>query len=148
MAKGLTYISGSVITINSGDDAIKGEQKVTIDGGKIDVKTSVEGIEAPIININDGINASASLLSTSPVITINGGKLTVEVGPGDTDALDSNGDIYINGGEIALIAQMSSIDYDGTAELNGGTVTVNGTKITAIPSSIMGGGGPGGRMQR
>ncbi|MGO4545404.1 hypothetical protein AB4Z29_11430 [Paenibacillus sp. 2TAB23] len=62
---------------------------------------------------------------------------------GDTDAFDSNGDIYVNGGTINVEAA-SAFDADGTVQLNGGNVTVNGEKITQITQSRGGGGGAGG----
>ena len=66
------------------------------------------------------------------------------MGQGDTDAIDSNGDLYINGGTINITAQ-SAFDYDGTGELNGGEVTVNGSKVTTLTNQMMGGGAPGGQ---
>ena len=72
------------------------------------------------------------------------------MGQGDTDAIDANGDIIVNGGTIDITAQMSSFDYDGTAQYNGGTIIINGTQVDSIPQSMMGGrggmnGGFGGR---
>ena len=38
-----------------------------------------------------------------------------------------------------------AFDFDGNGELNGGTVTVNGSEVTSITNSMMmGGGGRGG----
>ena len=45
------------------------------------------------------------------------------MGQGDTDSVDSNGDIVINGGTIDITAN-SSFDYDGKAEKNGGTIII------------------------
>ena len=78
-------------------------------------------------------------------IEINGGNLDITMAEGDTDALDSNGTLTINGGNINITAQFA-FDFDLTASLNGGTVTVNGTQVTSITNSMMeGGGGPGGQ---
>ena len=96
---------------------------------------------------DDGINASAKSNAYDTVIEINGGELNVAVGQGDTDAIDSNGSIYVNGGTINITAQMSSFDYDKTAEYNGGTIIINGTQVDSIPQSMMGGGMRGGNMQ-
>ena len=39
----------------------------------------------------------------------------------------------------------STFDYDGTGQLNGGTVIVNGQQVTTLPNQMMGGrGGMGG----
>lgn len=155
LGKGQLTISGGEITITSGDDAVKAEQNIWITGGTLDVETSVEGIEAPVIVIDDGdvtlyatddgINASASeIITTDLSLTINGGNVTVEVGQGDTDALDSNGDLTIAGGVVTLTAQ-SAVDYDGTGSFTGGTLIVNGETLTDLPEGGMM-GGPGGNM--
>ena len=66
---------------------------------------------------------------------------------GDTDALDSNGNLLVSGGTIDITAQFA-FDYDGTASFTGGTITVNGEQVTEITNSMMMGGGmgPGGEM--
>ena len=61
------------------------------------------------------------------------------MGQGDTDAIDSNGNIYINGGTINITGN-SPFDYEGTAEKNGGTIVVNGTETNTITNQMMGGG--------
>ena len=153
---GWIYISGGTFNIKSSSDAIQGTSAVQIDGGTLDINSS-EGIEATYIQINDGtvkicasddgINATKkSTAYSTPTIEINGGNLTVEVDPGDTDGIDANGDIIVNGGTINVTAQMSSFDYDGKAEFNGGTIIVNGTQVNSIPQSMMGGGGRMGGM--
>ena len=149
---GSVYISGGTFTVNAESDAIQATTTLQIDGGTFDLKGR-EGLEATRIVINDGnitINASddginASKKSTAagtPSVTINGGNLNVTVGQGDTDAIDANGDIYVNGGTINITSTVSSFDYDGKAEYNGGTIIINGETVDSIPKSMM--GGPGG----
>ncbi|NQX62873.1 carbohydrate-binding domain-containing protein [Paenibacillus qinlingensis] len=150
-SKGYIYIEGGTLKINAADDAIRGNSFVQIDGGIINIESSEEGIEANSIKINDGqitlyakndgINAS-SKVNSDVVIEVNGGTIHVKMASGDTDAFDSNGNLYINGGTIDVEA-VSAFDADGTAQLNGGNVTVNGEKITQITQS-RGGGGRGG----
>ena len=71
--------------------------------------------------------------------------MTIVMDAGDTDGVDSNGNLIINGGTIDITGQ-SSFDYDGTAQYNGGTIIVNGQTVDAIPNQMMGGrGGMGGR---
>ncbi len=119
--------------------------------------TAAEGIEATCVYINDGtisitasddgINASSKSQAFSPYIEINGGTLTIVMGQGDTDAIDVNGSVVVNGGYIDITAQVSSFDYDNTAEYNGGTIIINGEEVSEIPQSMMGGrGGMGGDM--
>ena len=88
---------------------------------------------------DDGINATTKSTAYSVKLEINSGTVNVDMGSGDTDALDSNGDLLINGGTVNITAQ-SPFDYDGTGALNGGTVTVNGQQVTELTSQMMGGG--------
>lgn len=75
---------------------------------------------------------------------MNGGTLNVEVGQGDTDPIDSNGNITVTGETIKLTGQ-SGFDFDGTATYTGGDIYINGEKQTEIVNSMPGGGGaPGG----
>ncbi|MBO4876459.1 MAG: carbohydrate-binding domain-containing protein [Ruminococcus sp.] len=157
-AEGTITISGGTFTISGASDGIQACALLQIDGGNISI-TGSEGLEATYVLINDGdidiyatddgINASAGSASYETAVEINGGNISVEVGQGDTDAVDSNGSIYVNGGTINVTAQMSSFDYDRTAEFNGGTIIINGTEVSEIPQSMMGGGmhgGMGGNM--
>lgn len=152
---GYVYISGGKFTVNAKDDAIHGTSLVQIDGGDITI-TAAEGIEGTYIKINggtisinatdDGINAAKKSKAYNATIEINGGNIKVAMGSGDTDGIDSNGDIYINGGTVDVTAN-SSFDYDGKAEYNGGTIIVNGTQVNSIPNQMMGGGMNGGQQQ-
>lgn len=68
----------------------------------------------------------------------------------DTDGIDANGSIIVNGGTIDVTGN-STFDYDVSAQYNGGTIIVNGTQVNEIPQSMMGGrggfgGDHGGRM--
>jgi hypothetical protein len=149
---GSIYISGGTFDITSGDDGIHGTTAIVIDGGEFSID-AVEGIEATYIRINDGtisinasddgINAAAKSTAYDVVIELNGGTISIVMGSGDTDAVDANGSIYVNGGNITITGN-SSFDYDTTGELNGGTVIVNGEQITEMPAQMMGGGMAGG----
>ena len=153
LTTGYVYIAGGNFTINSEDDGIQGTSITEIDGGTFDIN-AVEGIEGTYVQINDGtikiyatddgINASEKATNYDVQIEINGGNLDITMAEGDTDALDANGTLTINGGYINITAQFA-FDFDLTASLNGGTVIVNGTQVTSITNSRMeGGGGPGG----
>ena len=153
-SRGSVWIGGGTWTISAKSDAIQGTSFVQIDGGTLTLNAS-EGIEATYVQINggtvgitasdDGINASRKSSAFSPTVEINGGELTVVMGPGDTDAIDANGSIYVNGGTIDITAQVSSFDYDYEAVYNGGTIIVNGQQLDEIPASMMPGGGGFGR---
>ncbi len=148
--KGWIYIYNGTFNITAASDAVQGTTIVQIDGGSFTLQAA-EGIEATYVQINDGtiqitasddgINASQKSSSYStPTIEFNGGTTTIVMGQGDTDAVDANGNIYVNGGTIDITAQVSSFDYDGTAEYNGGTIIINGSQVDSIPQSMMGGG--------
>ena len=153
------YISGGAFRIGAADDGIHAVTTVQIDGGSFEI-TAAEGIEGTCIRINDGeisieatddgVNAAYKSSAYTPTFEMNGGSLTVVMGAGDTDGVDSNGNIVINGGTVDITAS-SSFDCDGSAQLNGGTVIVNGQQVDAIPNQMMGGGkggmqgGMGGR---
>ena len=81
-------------------------------------------------------------------MVINGGDIKIVMGQGDTDGIDSNGDIIINGGTVDVTGN-STFDYDGTGTINGGTVIVNGSEVNTLPNQFAGGGqggmGGGGR---
>lgn len=150
---GSVYISGGSFDIEATDDGIQATTVLMIDGGTLDI-TAAEGLEGTYIQINDGtisisasddgVNASTKSSSYDPVIEINGGSLTIVMGSGDTDALDANGSIYINGGTVDITAQFA-FDFDKEAQLNGGKVTVNGEEVTEIANSMFGGQGFGGQ---
>ncbi len=107
---------------------------MTVNDGTVDVYAS-----------DDGINAAQKVTDYTPTIEINGGNITLEMGAGDTDALDSNGYIYINGGVVNISAQ-SPFDYDMGGSLTGGEVYVNGSQISELYNAMMGGGMMGGGM--
>ena len=151
---GYIVIDGGTYTINSGDDGIHAVGMIVINDGTFNI-TAAEGIEATYIKINggtinisasdDGINAANKSSYYSIAVEINGGYITIKMGAGDTDAIDSNGNIYINGGTIDITGN-SAFDYDGKAEYNGGTLIVNGTQTNTITNQFMGGGMNGGRQ--
>ena len=152
---GYIYIADGTITIEAGDDAIHATTIAQVDGGTIDL-TGAEGIEGTYIQINggeisiaaadDGINAGQKSNFATPTVEVNGGELTIVMGSGDTDGVDSNGNLYLNGGTLNITAQ-SPFDYDGTARNNGATLIVNGSETDSITNQMMGGGGMGGGMR-
>ncbi len=156
-SKGYIFIAGGTFEIQAGDDAIHGTTVVQIDGGTFTIDAA-EGIEGTYIQINggafdisasdDGINAGGKSNLYAVTIEITGGDFTINMAQGDTDAIDSNGDLIISGGTLNISAT-SAFDYDGTGTYTGGTLIVNDEQVTELTQSMMGPGGgmgPNGNM--
>ena len=153
-SKGYIYITSGEFNIKAGDDAVHATTVVQIDDGTLNI-TAAEGIEGTYIQINngtitinasdDGINAAKKSTSYTPTVEINNGNIKITMGQGDTDGIDSNGNIIMNGGTVDITGQFTT-DYDGTATKNGGTLIVNGSETDTFPNQF-GGGMPGGQMQ-
>ena len=147
-SKGYIYIGGGELTITCGDDGLHSTSVLQIDDGMLTI-TAAEGLEGSFIQINggtinitasdDGINAARKSTSTEVAVEFNGGTVNVSMGGGDTDGVDSNGNLYVNGGVISVNGN-STFDYDGTVAFNGGTVYINGQQTTTIPNQFFGGG--------
>ena len=146
-------IYGGTFNITAADDGIQGTTYVRIYDGTFTINAA-EGIEGTYVQINDGtvsisasddgINASYKSTAVPVILEINGGDITVVMAAGDTDALDSNGKLIVNGGNINITAQFA-FDFDGGSEFNGGTIIVNGSEVTSISNSMMGVGMFGGQ---
>ncbi|GAP43284.1 hypothetical protein TBC1_111435 [Lentimicrobium saccharophilum] len=134
-------IESGNITLNSADDGLKSETSITISTSIINITNSVEGIEAPFININSGeitIKSSDDCINTTfglggeqndgSIMTFNGGFVAVNTTGGD--GLDANGNIVINGGTIVVHGPPNApevgMDYNGSCNMNGGFLAVSG----------------------
>lgn len=159
-SNGNIIIKNSSINITSGDDGIHSDGNVDI-SSDIKISESYEGIEGANITINggdisvtstdDGFNAAGGDGSSQGrrgankgysdgktyVLTINDGKIYVNA---QGDGLDSNGNIYINGGEVYVDGPTNSgngaIDFgDGgnyEFEISGGTLVAVGSSGMAV----------------
>ena len=157
---GNIYIAGGTFDITAVSDGIQGTTVTQIDGGTFTI-SAAEGIESTYVQINggditisandDGINAANKSSAESVTFEMTGGKLSITMASGDTDAIDSNGNVKVSGGTIDITCPTQgtaeSFDYDGTATYTGGTITVNGEQLSEIPTPMMmGGGGFGGQQ--
>lgn len=153
--KGFVYIENGDIEIDTSDDGIHATSALIIDDGKINITNSYEGLEGgkviinggdiDIVALDDGINVaggddeSAFLRPGAQgfanfdkyLLIINGGEIYVNAAG---DGLDSNGLIYINGGEIAVDGPISSAD--GALDSEGG-IFFNGGSVVAVGASGM-----------
>ena len=138
------------LTIYAGDDGITVSNDETtswlyIESGTINIPSCYEGLEADDITIaggvidirptDDGINAAG--WGGNSLINITGGDITIinETGR-DADGLDSNGSIYVSGGNVFISVNTSScaLDYGGE---NGGVCKISGGTVIAAGGSAM-----------
>ena len=147
-------IKSGPVTVTSGRKALSVNDTLTVEDGTLTLKAGTEGMESTYVLINggnisieagdDGINATWSSDTLSPLVEINGGSINIVMGQGDTDGIDSNGDLIITGGTIDITGN-SCFDCDGKITFTGGTVITNGQQVDTIPNQMMGGfGGRGG----
>ena len=143
-------------TIDCKDDAIHTDGMLEFEGGTYTIDAA-EGLEGTYVLLNDGdfainasddgINAGQKSDAYTPTVMINGGHVRITMAQGDTDGIDSNGNLYINGGTVEVDAQFP-FDYDGEGQLNGGKVLVNGEEVSELTNQTFGtpgGFGPGGQ---
>lgn len=131
-------IQGGVFSIASGDDGMHADSVLTIDDGVIDIVKSYEGLESAIMYINagdiqiyasdDGINLAGGADDSG---TLGGGQGGQQTGKhrgdkGDSFTQMSSYYLYINGGTVVVNAEGDGIDSNGSIEMTGGTVLVDG----------------------
>ena len=130
-------INDGTFEIATGDDGIHADSAIDINGGMITVSNCYEGIEAAVITINDGdihINSSDDGINVAGGNDSSGGTDPWHRpgggpgGPGDPGEPGDTGDyfLYINGGHIVVNASGDGLDANGSIEINGGTIIVNG----------------------
>lgn len=137
---GTITIDNGEITISSADDAIKSKHWLEVNGGLVNVTSSLEGLESPNLFINggevrvtstdDGLNATYGVggeTSDGSVLTINGGYICLNAISGD--GIDSNGNLTIAGGTIVVHGPPAQpevgLDVNGTFLENGGFTVVS-----------------------
>lgn len=120
------------------DNQDEGKGFVYIAGGNINITKSYEGMEAKVIEIaggeisivsgDDGLNAASDNRQETVYILITGGKTTVRT---EGDGLDSNGYLYVTGGEVYVSGPEKSgngaLDYQYGGQITGGIVLAAGS---------------------
>lgn len=107
------------------NDAVNAEQLLTIESGTLNIYSGDIAINAT----DDCLNAANSDLSGYDFsINISGGTITAYTSGGD--GFDSNGDLNISGGTVAVWSVSSAdnqpLDADGAIRITGGTVLAAG----------------------
>jgi hypothetical protein len=143
-----TTINGGTFTLSALGKAVNVEYTLLINGGDITILTSDEGLEAGFITINDGyihitaiddgINISEpdDIPNTSLYyLYIHGGVIVINA---EGDGIDSNGSIEMTGGLVIVNGPTQNadgaIDYDGIFDIHGGTlIAVGSAGMPAAP---------------
>lgn len=145
-SEGDLVINSGDITLNSLDKAIHGSYNLEINDGNINILASDEGIEGGFITINggnihiiasdDGINISEPDDIPAPLLyylRINGGYIVVDAAG---DGIDSNGSIDMTGGTVIVNGPTANdnaaLDYDGIFTISGGTLIAAGSAGMAV----------------
>ena len=143
-AESILNVESSTLEISAGDDALHSDGELNIggdgtDGPSISITSCYEGLEGTVVNIfsgdidlqstDDCINAADSDQPNGDFqINITGGSITASTSNGD--GFDSNGDLIISGGSVAVwtanAADNEPLDADGTVTISGGTVLAAG----------------------
>ena len=135
-------IGGGAIQIEKSYEGIEGAN-ITLKGGDVSVMAADDGV-----NINDGSSeggmsggagqgaateAESATTTEEGLLLIEGGYLYVDA---DGDGLDSNSSIRMTGGTVVVYGPTndgnSSIDYDGTFTVEGGTLIATGSSGMAM----------------
>lgn len=160
-SNGTIRINGGNITIAATDDAIHADVLFNLNDGKIQVTTCYEGFEAYELQISGGetsVSASDDAWNaaggsdnnssndsfrpggnstSSGIINLSGGYHHVKTGSGDTDGIDSNGDINITGGVLVIEAGGNIIDKgdNGNVNYTSGILLGMGKQNEGVPSN-------------
>ena len=163
-AEAALNVESGNLSISAGDDALHCDNTLSIgadntQGPTIAISDCNEGLEGAAVNVfsgevnivstDDCINAANPDLSGFDYqLNISGGNVTAYTRTGD--GFDSNGDITISGGTVAVwsanTADNSPLDADGTVTISGGTVLAAGggsgmgMNLNAQQSSVVFGG--------
>ncbi|MGQ1948339.1 carbohydrate-binding domain-containing protein [Geofilum sp. OHC36d9] len=124
-SNGTVAINGGTYDIASGDDGVHADVALGINGGDMIITKSYEGLESAVITFNSG---SVHLVASDDGVNAAGGSDNSSQGRPGAGNFSSSGDyyLYIKGGYLVVNAGGDGLDANGTIEMSGGTVIVNG----------------------
>ncbi|MEU9955721.1 carbohydrate-binding domain-containing protein [Streptomyces sp. NPDC050982] len=133
---GAVHVTGAKVTAASGDDGVHAEGDLTVDKGTLKVTSAVEGVEGADISVNggtvdirssdDGINAAGGTSSSGGGGGGGGGGFGGGGGGGGGGESVGDYKLTVSGGTLVVDSEGDGLDSNGTAEITGGTVVVNG----------------------
>ncbi len=120
------HINGGEFTISSGDDGMHSDVSLEINGGTINILKSYEGIESAAITVNAGtINLTSSDDGFNTAGGVDGSAMNGRPGQNHFESF-GNYPLYIHGGYITINADGDGLDANGSIEMTGGIVIING----------------------
>ncbi|WP_128660883.1 carbohydrate-binding domain-containing protein [Paenibacillus sp. 598K] len=153
-SNGAIEIAGGTMKLATGDDGIHADESIDISDGIITITDSYEGIESnkiaisggeiDLVSSDDGINAASGSASETgggrpgagSTLSVSGGYVVVDAGG---DGLDANGSIEMSGGTVLVNGPTNNgngaLDYDGTFTMSGGVVIAAGSSGMAQATS-------------
>lgn len=135
--KGYVYIAGGTFNIANCTEGIEGTA-IVIEGGNIDVTATDDGLNAASETTTDSETTETAQMpnggggmiaaDTNAYISIADGTISLNAAG---DGIDSNGNLYVSGGTLYVDGPTSdgdgAMDYDGTADISGGTIVIVGS---------------------
>ncbi|MBI4856310.1 MAG: carbohydrate-binding domain-containing protein [Acetobacterium woodii] len=135
--KGYVYIAGGTFNIANCTEGIEGTA-IVIEGGNIDVTATDDGLNAASETTTDSETTETAQMpnggggmiaaDTNAYISIADGTISLNAAG---DGIDSNGNLYVSGGTLYVDGPTSdgdgAMDYDGTADVSGGTIVIVGS---------------------
>jgi len=119
-------INGGDILLASGDDGVHSDSTLEINGGNLNITKSYEGIESAVLTINDG---NIHIVARDDGINGAGGAdgSSTNGRPGQNNfILSGDYHLYVNGAYIVIDATGDGIDVNGSIDMTGGVVIING----------------------
>jgi hypothetical protein len=111
-------VGGGNFSIQTGDDGMHADSTLVINGGNIVIATAYEGLESANVRITIG---KITIRASDDGINGAGGPITMtQFGPA------ASGDLYIQDGYIYVESGGDGIDINGSVQMSGGTLIVNG----------------------
>ncbi len=125
---GTVAIYSGTLTLASGDDGIHAGSKLEISGGDYEITESYEGLEALSITISGG---NGSITASDDGLNCNGEEAFGFGGSNQSSDDSSTSLLSITGGTLYVNAAGDGLDSNGSINMSGGTVLVEGPTDSA-----------------